>query len=63
MSEQSSTPLKYLGGYFIHGVPARDLTAHEAQQHAAVIEEQEKLTGIKLYEPVKTTAKAVKQQE
>ena len=63
MSEQSSTPLKYLGDYFIHGVPARDLTAHEAQQHAAVIEEHEKLTGIKLYEPVKTTAKAVKQQE
>ena len=63
MSEQSSTPLRYLGGYYIHGVPARDLTAAEAAQHAEVIAEQEKLTGVKLYEPVKTAAKAVKTQE
>ncbi len=63
MSEQSSTPLRYLGGYFIHGVPARDLTADEAQQYADTIKEQEKLTGVKLYEPVKTAAKAAKPQE
>jgi hypothetical protein len=45
--------LHYLGGFYIHGVPARDLTADEAEQYRAVIKAQEKLTGLLLYEPVR----------
>ncbi len=52
--------LRYLGGAYIHGVPARDLTTDEAAQHAAVIEEQERLTGMKLYEPAVVQAQAAR---
>ncbi len=54
--------LRYLGGAYIHGVPARDLTTEEANQHGTLIAEQEALTGMKLYEPVAPAqaAKAVK---
>lgn len=46
--------LKYLGGGYIPGVPARDLTDEEAKQHAPVIEEQERVSGLRLYaKPVK----------
>ena len=31
----SDIVLRYLGGAFIHGVPARDLTAAEAAQYGA----------------------------
>ena len=48
--------LKYLGGAYIHGVPARDLSDVEAEQYAAIIAEQEQLTGVKMYEPVKPKA-------
>ena len=51
--------LRYLGGAYIHGVPARDLTAAEAQQYQAIIQEQERIIGARLYEPVKP-AKATK---
>ena len=51
MSEQTIA-LRYLGGAYIHGVPARDLTPDEAAEHGALIEEQQQLTGMKLYEPV-----------
>jgi hypothetical protein len=44
--------LKYLGGGYIPGVPARDLTAEEAKRYAAIIEEQERASGLKLYEKV-----------
>ena len=43
---------KYLGGGHIHGVPARDLTAEEYEQHKATIDQQEQATGQKFYEPV-----------
>ena len=44
---------KYIGGgAYIHGVPARDLTDVEAEEFADVIAEQERLTGVKLYQPV-----------
>ena len=57
MTEQA-TALRYLGGAFIHGVPARDLTADEAAQYADVIKEQQELTGAMLYEPVKAAKAA-----
>lgn len=50
--------LKYVGagiGY-IHGVPARDLTDEEEAQHGATIAEQERASGLHLYE--KEQAKA-----
>ena len=50
--------LRYLGGAWIHGVPARDLTAAEAAQHGAKIAEQEAITGWKMYEPVQQPAAA-----
>ncbi len=57
--------LKYLGGAYIHGVPARDLTVDEAAQFAAIIADQEALTGMKMYEsvaqPAAAPAKATKQ--
>lgn len=56
--------LRYLGGAWIHGVPARDLTADEAAQHGALIAEQEAVTGMKMYEavaPAAAPAKATKQ--
>jgi hypothetical protein len=46
----SDIALRYLGGAFIHGVPARDLTAAEAAQHGTLIAEQEAVTGMKMYD-------------
>lgn len=46
--------LKYVGGGYIIGVPARDLTDDEEKQHGKVIREQEKLTGVRLYDAVAT---------
>jgi hypothetical protein len=60
----SDIALRYLGGAYIHGVPARDLTADEAAQHGALIADQEAVTGTKMYEPVQPAAapaKATKQ--
>ncbi len=60
----SDIALRYLGGAWIHGVPARDLTADEAAQHGTLIAEQEAVTGMKMYEavaPVAAPAKATKQ--
>lgn len=56
----SDIALRYLGGAWIHGVPARDLTADEAAQHDATIADQEALTGTKMYEPVAAPAAAPK---
>ena len=54
----SEIALRYLGGAWIHGVPARDLTAAEAAEHGAKIAEQEAITGMKMYEPVAQPAAA-----
>jgi hypothetical protein len=44
--------LRYLGrGEFIPGVPARDLTADEAAQFRAVVDEHRRNTGRELYRP------------
>ena len=56
----SEIALRYLGGAWIHGVPARDLTAAEAAEHGAKIAEQEAVTGMKMYEPVQPTAAPAK---
>jgi hypothetical protein len=43
--------LKYIGGgAYILGVPARDLNDDEEKEHAALIKEEEKTAGVKLYE-------------
>lgn len=52
----SEIALRYLGGAFIHGVPARDLTAAEAAQYGAIIAEQEALTRQPMYEAVTPVA-------
>ncbi len=62
----SDIAMRYLGGAYIHGVPARDLTADEATIHGALIAQQEAATGTKMYEPVQPVsapapAKATKQ--
>ena len=60
----SDIAMRYLGGAYIHGVPARDLTTDEAAQHGALIADQEAATGMKMYEPVQPVAapaKATKQ--
>lgn len=45
--------MKYVGdGSHIIGVPARDLTDDEAREYGALIREQEKASGLKLYERV-----------
>lgn len=50
MSE--ATALIYVGaGSFIHGVPARDLTAEEALKFGATITAQQQATGLTLYVP------------
>lgn len=54
----SEITLRYLGGAFIHGVPARDLTAEEAAQHGALIADQEAATHTQMYEPVGQPAQA-----
>jgi hypothetical protein len=48
----SEIALRYLGGAWIHGVPARDLTAGEAALHGELIRDQEAATGMRMYEPV-----------
>ena len=49
--------MRYIGaGAYIHGVPARDLSDVEAENFGGTIAEQEKLTGLKLYETVKAKA-------
>jgi hypothetical protein len=56
--------LRYIGGGdWIPGVPARDLSAEEAKQHADAIAAAEKATGKKLYKSVaqKKTAKTVEE--
>ena len=55
--------LRYLGGAYIHGVPARDLTATEAQQYQAIIQEQERIIGARLYESVKAAKPAKPAEE
>lgn len=59
----SDIALRYLGGAFIHGVPARDLTADEAAQYGPLIADQEAATHTQMYEPVQPAAapKATKQ--
>jgi len=52
----SDIVLRYLGGAFIHGVPARDLTADEAAQYGALIADQEATTNTRMYEPVQQAA-------
>ena len=52
----SEITLRYLGGAFIHGVPARDLTAEEAAQYGALIAEQEAITHTAMYEVVPQAA-------
>lgn len=43
--------LKYVGdGAYILGVPARDLTDDEEKEHRALIREQQKASGLTLYE-------------
>jgi len=56
----SKITLRYLGGAFIHGVPARDLTAEEAAQYGALIADQEAATHTPMYEPVPQAAQAPK---
>jgi len=56
----SEITLRYLGGAFIHGVPARDLTAEEAAQYGALIAGQEAVTHTQMYEPVGQPAQAPK---
>lgn len=44
--------LTYVGnGTYIHGVPARDLTAAEAHEFGAIISEQQQATGLTIYVP------------
>ena len=52
----SDIVFRYLGGAFIHGVPARDLTAAEAAQYGALIAEQEAITHTPMYEVVPQAA-------
>lgn len=56
----SNIVMRYLGGAWIHGVPARDLTADEAAQHGALIAKQEAATGMKMYEPIVPQAQPAK---
>ena len=56
--------MRYIGaGAYIHGVPARDLSDVEAETFGAIITEQEKLTGLKMYEAIKVKAAAKKDAE
>lgn len=56
--------LKYIGnGDYIHGVPARDLSAAEARQHKDTIAAAEEATGTRLYEPVAEKKAATKDTE
>jgi hypothetical protein len=55
----SEAALMYLGGAFIHGVPARNLTADEAAQYGDLIREQEEVTHTQMYAPVPASAPKV----
>ena len=44
---------RYVGnGAFVPGVPARDLTPAEMQEHAEIISAQSSLIGVPLYEAI-----------
>lgn len=50
--------LRYVGdGEYIHGVPARDLSAEEAERYADAIAAAQLATGRVLYERVKGSKK------
>lgn len=50
MSIKRRDKLYYIGdGEFIPGVPARNLTVDESEQHRAAIEENQQATGKALY--------------
>jgi hypothetical protein len=53
-ADDGAIALRYLGDFYIHGVPARDLTVAEARQYGSIIDGQELITGNQLYEPVLT---------
>jgi hypothetical protein len=55
--------LRWLGTHSLIGVPARDLTAEEADKHAAVIAAAEKAHGFALYEPVASPQPAPKAEQ
>ena len=48
--------LTYTGGGYIPGVPARDLTAEEAEVHREVIEREQAVSNTVLYVPVAPAA-------
>ena len=51
--------MRYIGkGAFIHGVPARDLTDAEVEKFGKQIAEQEEITGVQIYAPVKAAKKS-----
>ena len=50
------TGYKFKGGAHIHGVPASDLTPAQYKQYQDVIEGQQKLINMVLYEPVMDSA-------
>lgn len=50
------TGYRYTGGAHIHGVPAKDLSVDQYKKYADVIEEQQGLIKMVLYEPVMDSA-------
>ena len=52
----NTTGYRYTGGAYIHGVPARDMTPEEYDKYAEVIETQQALIKMVLYEPVMVSA-------
>jgi hypothetical protein len=55
VSDDTAIAYHYVGGFYIHGVPARDLTLDEARQYAEVITQQQLLTGLTLYQRSEVT--------
>jgi hypothetical protein len=53
---KTAAGLRYVGNEFLVGVPARDLTAEEAAEYAAQINENEAATGRALYVAAELTA-------
>ena len=51
----SNIAYTWTGVAYIHGVPARDLTADEARQYAEIITQQQLLTGLTLYRRLEVT--------
>ena len=47
----SNQHYQYVGGGYVPGVPARDLTPEEYEQHAFKIEHEREMSGITLYVP------------